>query len=505
MQTEYFKLDILSPVHVGTGDQLDPMNYLMRREPGGTVCHVLDTWKWAGDYPDSDELSDVFSGGNIPAMRSFLADKIDPDVFSLRRIAVNSERVTREYEQKMSDRGSSHQLLFNPHMTVSEKAPLIPGSSIKGAFRTAVIDWLDREKRLGLKAARAKDSRGDAYRKCLERVLGPISNNAFKQIKVGDVAGYTDSTLLVEPLEMRRKQGKSATPKNKCEVMPSRLLGNAGHCALYARISIGKFNDPADNCLTLPNGPSWSWAELARLVNEYFFKRFKDEKTKFYELPNFSKARPAIDRLEAELNGDNGQMVLRLGHYSQVESVTVTNNRPWAGKGRDDKPKPYGTTRTLADGRFPFGWVRLTPCSETEYLKGAAACEVENRAIQKRREALREKVLIERRQKLEQAHQREELARQEAEAEARRQAALAAISPEQRLLVKFDDGSIREEEVNVAYKKIDEFPEDLKPALAAKLKAYWIANKKWSKKEVGKKRWKIVRDRNQKIDGLIGE
>lgn len=24
MQTDYFKLDILSPVHIGTGDELDP-------------------------------------------------------------------------------------------------------------------------------------------------------------------------------------------------------------------------------------------------------------------------------------------------------------------------------------------------------------------------------------------------------------------------------------------------------------------------------------------------
>ena len=159
-------------------------------------------------------------------------------------------------------------------------------------------------------------------------------------------------------------------------------------------------------------------------------------------------------------------------------------------------------------GLRPFGWTVLEPlipelniqlrAEEKDFTYHEMLAEKErwdkntarlDREVQEKREAERL------RRETEEVEQRER----------ERQATIEAMSPEERLLVKFKDGSIRDEEVNIACKKIDEFPEDLKPALAARLKAYWIANKKWSKGEVGKKKWKDVRERNQKIDGLIGE
>ncbi len=62
------------------------------------------------------------------------------------------------------------------------------------------------------------------------------------------------------------------------------------------------------------------------MVNEYYLKRFQKEKIKFYGLSNFAKARPNIEKLEAELQCSAGQMILRIGHYSQVEFVTVQDN-----------------------------------------------------------------------------------------------------------------------------------------------------------------------------------
>lgn len=487
MQTEFFQLDILSPVHIGTGEQLDPMNYVMRRDNGEVVCHVLDTQSWALDYPDPDELSELFSGGNIPVMRSFLANKIDLSIYGLRRLTISSERIFQQYERSLRDQNTSNQLLFSPHITTSERVPLIPGSSLKGALRTAVIDWLDREKRLGLKAARAEDYKGKVYQKRLENVLGTITNSTFKQLKIGDATGYTDSTLLVEPLELRRKEGKSATPKNKCEVMPSRLLGRTEQSTLHIRIALGSPLQPSDKRLTLPRGPSWSWAELADLVNDYYRKRFQKEKAKFYGLPNFAKARPAIEKIEADLQTVPGQMILRVGHYSQVEFVTVRDNKPFTRKGKQGTPMPYGTTRTLANGLFSFGWVRLTPCSETDYLEGIAHREALNRASQVRREESRAQVLAERKQQLEQIRQRETLARQQAEAEQRRQAELDALSEEERPVVLLERGELNDQQVFDLYNQLDMLEPSLKKRTAIALKTIWVAQGRWRKKACSKK------------------
>lgn len=501
MQTEYFKLDILSPVHIGTGDELDPISYIMRQETGEVVCYVLNTQAWASDYADPDELSELFSRGNVPAMRGFLANRIDPAIYGLRRITVSHERIFQEYEQKLKDQRTANQLLFSPHMTVSDCVPLLPGSSIKGALRTAVIDWLDREYRLGLKAERAKDSKGVTYRKRLESVLGPITDSVFKQLKISDVTGYADSTLLVEPLEVRIKEGKTVTPKNKCEVMPSILLGKAERSVLHAKISLGSPVNPSDRCLTLRGGKAWDWPALAKMVNEYYLKRFQKEKIKFYGLSNFAKAKPAIEKLEAELQCSAGQMILRIGHYSQVEFVTVQDNNPFTKKDKQKKLLPYGTTRTLANELFPFGWVRLTPCTEDEYLAGIADREKINSATQGRREASRAKVLLDRERQLEQIRQQEEVVRQKAEAEARRQAELDALSAEERDIVLLERGELIENQIFDLFNRIDSFELQLQQRAAQILKSLWIAQKRWSKKECSPKQAVKV----SKIKKILGE
>jgi hypothetical protein len=79
------------------------------------------------------------------------------------------------------------------------------------------------------------------------------------------------------------------------------------------------------------------------------------------------------------------------------------------------------------------------------------------------------------------------------------------MSTEDRLLADLDEKNVSEEQVNIAFKTIDDFTYEKRPLLARKLKAYWIAQKSWTKKDVGNKKWKTVRARNQKIDEILGE
>ncbi|WP_054030905.1 RAMP superfamily CRISPR-associated protein [Desulfatitalea tepidiphila] len=487
MRTDFFKVDLLSPVHIGTGDELDPMSYLMRKENGAINCHVLDTNAWAREYPDPAELSTLFSGTNVPAMRGFLANHIEPALFGTRRLLIKNPKIYDEYMQKLSDQRTSHQLLFSPHTTCADRIPLIPGSSLKGSLRTAVIDWLDREKRLGLKEAREKDRKGLEYIRRLESALGPVTDSAFKQLKVGDVSGYSDSTCLVQPLELRRKQEKSATPKSMCEVLPSRLLGEEGRSILFLKIGLGSPLKAADNRLTLKNGVSWTWTELCELVTSYYRLRFEEEKTKFYGLSHFAPAKPAMESLEKEFNTAPGQMVLRVGHYSQVEFVTVRNNKPFTRKGKQGTPMPYGTTRTLADGLYPFGWIKLTPCSESEYRKGSIACEAANKASEQERIVRRRALEAERTQRLAETRDREEEAHRQAERERRQQAELEALPEDERNVLLLERGDLDEQRISALVQKIDSFDPQLQVKAAKALKELWISQKRWTKKECSKK------------------
>ncbi len=496
MQTKFFRLDVLTPVHIGTGEEVDPMSYLMRQEEGEAVCHILDTNAWAADYPDPAELCAEFSGSNIPQMRSFLAGKIDPESYGVRRIRVSDGAILAEYETKLKDQRTTNQLLLSPQMSGNGRTPILPGSSLKGALRTAVIDWLDREQGLRLK--------NSDYHKALESVLGTITDNAFKQLKISDIEGWADSTLLVEARELRRKEGKTATPKSKCEVLPGRLQGESTASTLFCKLAIGSLNQPTDQRLTLEKiKKSWDWNELAALVNAYLLPRLAAEFDKFYCQPHFARARPVVEKLRERLtNAAPGQMFLRVGHYSQIEFVTVRDNQPQTRQGKDKTPLPYGTTRTLANGVIPFGWVCLTPCSEAEYRQGVTEREAANHAAAARRVARRQEIIQARVQK--QLEEAESLRQQQqvAEAEAQRQAELAALAPVDRQLLLLSQSALNENEVIALFTSLPQLEETDRLRVARAIRDLWQADpKKWNKKECSKKQWEKV----QQLKKILGE
>ncbi len=45
-------LHILSPIHIGTGQELDPFSYVIKNE----TLYLIDLLKWMEDYPNRDEL-----------------------------------------------------------------------------------------------------------------------------------------------------------------------------------------------------------------------------------------------------------------------------------------------------------------------------------------------------------------------------------------------------------------------------------------------------------------
>ncbi|MDT8405450.1 RAMP superfamily CRISPR-associated protein [Sulfuriflexus sp.] len=495
MQTEFFRLDILSPVHIGTGDELDPMSYLMQDGAGSPFCHIIDTHAWAAEYPDPDELCTRFSGSNVPQMRKFLADNLDPEIYGTRRITITDESIFKEYLKKRDDQRTSNQLRLSPQMSSNGRAPILPGSSLKGALRTAIIDWLDREQQLGLKKNPAE------YNRKLEQALGKITDNAFKQLKIGDVEGWSDSTVLVEALEIRRKEGQTATPKSKCEALPSRMLGLAECTALYGKFLLGDWLNNNQK-LTLPGGKSWSWQELCALTNAYLLVRLDSEISKFYQQPQFAKARPLVETLRHELaTASPGTMYLRVGHYSQVEFVTVSDNQPLTRKGKQGSPLPHGTTRTLANGHFPFGWVRLTPCGEEEYRQGTFLRETANHYVAETRFERRKEIGREKAARIAEQQEKVRQAQQAAEAEALRQAELEAMSPVDRQLHQLQQGDLLEHQVIELYNGLDAMDESDRLKTARAIQGLWEKIGKWNKKECSKKQWEKV----VKLKGYLGE
>jgi len=419
MKSVFCKVEILSPVHIGSGDTVDPFHYLIDDH---RTCHFIDPGAWAADHPDPEELARQFSSGNIAEMRASMAAQIDPTAYAERSCRVVSDKIISDYESHLNTAESRNQLLLSPNLIAGGGGPLLPGSSLKGAIRTAVIDWLDQEKNLRLKESRNLREQSQN----LERFFGSISENSFQALKIADCEAACDSSLIVEARELRRNPEKAVTPKASCEILASRLLGEEGDHILNTRIVLGR-PDESGAELKLKNGEKLDWTRLCELVNAYSSQRYQEEQQKFWNREHFIQTREALQQIENQiLTPPPDSMVLKVGHYSQVEYVTVKNNRPQTRKAKDGGNLPHGTTRTLADGIYPFGWVLLTPCREAEYLLLQQQRDQRNYDLRQKREnqrehyrqvvaVQREEALRQRKKREQQQREREERLREEQE------------------------------------------------------------------------------------------
>ncbi|MFP4531460.1 MAG: hypothetical protein ACLFNS_02145 [Desulfobacterales bacterium] len=176
----------------------------------------------------------------------------------------------------------------------------------------------------------------------------------------------------------------------------------------------------------------------------------------------------------------------------------------WLRQPKTPPKKPWGTTRTLAGGEYPFGWCKLV-FPETVRAKQKdwpwpferrdleAMVAEKNKEAAKARQAAEEKIANERAAK--------ERKRREEEKKAR----LASMSPEEQLLLAFEEKTISEEQVNAIFNQLDNYPDARKLQFANAIKAYWQETGKWSKKSLSRKQWVKQREKIQKIKDVIGE
>ncbi|MCK5826060.1 MAG: type III-A CRISPR-associated RAMP protein Csm5 [Desulfuromusa sp.] len=409
----YVRLEILTPVHIGSGDTSDPLDYVIAAKEGQDYFCQIDLDSWLEDYPEQDELTKVLDGGKLPVIRKFIADNLDADIYARSSSKIISPEIAKKYRQNIANLNSPNQLLIDPAL----KNPLtggllVPGSSIKGAMRTAVIDWCDQNWNLNLNNSRNPRD----YTQILERALGTIRDSAFKQLKIGDFEAVNSASAIVTAKEKSIKAEKTnGTPKNSCEICLSAAT-EAEPQELFGRFAIGQQHLTSDAFLTCSMNHQtqhWSLPELMQLVSDFYRQRYEQEKGKFYQQSHFSLSKDVVKLLDQQFASlQENQMILRVGHYSHIEAMTITNNKPGGKKG-------FGKTRTLADGIYPFGWVKFTLCSKNEHDQYWQQKQQQEQEQARQQHQLRQAKIVQRQQQLQrQLEQQRQRQREEDERQA---------------------------------------------------------------------------------------
>ncbi len=236
--------------------------------------------------------------------------------------------------------------------TKGEVIPFIPGSSLKGAIRTAIISELAQTSKL----QKPKDIREEYEFE--SKVLGfkDGKNDPFRGLKLRDSCLQKDDTIVKEVKNVSKKDGKLQINDIQiiCEVSHSYITGKS--VEFETELSF-------DDSLFSTNFLSkvLTKEQIVKSCANFYKDKMEKEHNKFYK--NSESENYSIKLLNASL--DENSFLLRIGRFSGVESVTLDNYR---------NPRPpgnkavWGTSRNLVEGLYPMGWMMVTMSAQRQFV-----------------------------------------------------------------------------------------------------------------------------------------
>jgi CRISPR-associated protein Csm5 len=337
-------LCLLTPLHIGTGQDFDPFSYVIE----GKKLHLIDLVRWMAEFPDRDILGRMMESDNYAAVRTFIAKNIKAKDFTLASVDIDCPKLMTTYHNAIERQDPRNQVLIRPTIRNEINGhPYIPGSSIKGAIRTALANGF--VKKAGVTSADDRRNRGmPDYN---EKIFGRIMDDPMRWLKIGDVPLDDASSVIMEAQELSHNPDKTPTPKGFFEVIrSSSLTGKAVISPLS--FSLAPF---------LLHGQKVDADYTIDALNRFYVPKFREEYKKFYTLPAAERIRNVLAPVREMIESmKTNTALLRIGHFSHVECVTLDEvRRPITRRDRSGKPLPWGTTRTLANGLHPFGWAML--------------------------------------------------------------------------------------------------------------------------------------------------
>jgi len=335
------RLHLLSPVHIGTGQELDPFSYIIR---DGRLF-LIDLVKWMEMYAQKEELHNMMNSDSFSEIRSYIAGHFDlkTSVAAIRcQIPIQNNELLKAYQKAIQNKNAQNQVLIHPTIRNDLVAEAyIPGSSIKGAIRTAIADYF--AEKAGVASQDEHPRKSPAYN---QKIFGSIQNDPLRKLKIPDVSLEKDSTVIMEAKEYPLKD-KTLTPKGAVEVTKS--LCQSGESCVYPFKFLMETLDFRFENIGLQ--------ELIDILYRFYVPKYEEEYEKFFQYPKAKDIREKIQLLNqtvAEMK--TNESLIRMGHFSHVECVTLNDVR------KPQTRKGWGQTRTLANGLYPFGWAKLEFC-----------------------------------------------------------------------------------------------------------------------------------------------
>lgn len=377
------KIEPLTPIHIGTGEELTPLDYLVSQKVGESKFKNPMYFKFSSDkilarlveQKNQQQLAlfeNLSTSANMKDLQNFFNKN-----FTLDDLDYPCE-ITNGFLQKYKSNIGKDPLqnasvvnqLYRPE---GLKTPVIPGSAIKGSIRTAVLNSIlynipdvhYNELKTAFSQERNKKDFNTKIQKKLLNNYSDAKNDPFRAVQIGDATFSAKGSQIVgELFNVSFNEQKECLEKIKMQILAETIKGSL----LGGKVT-SCFNILLDNPLMKTDQikKEISIKEIQIACNEFYKTQFSNEYKKFYQncYENTDKI-VELEKVIDEVCESKDSFVIRLGRWSQVEFVTMGSDfrmpKTSINK-KTGKSKAWGTTRTLFDynGQYlPMGWCKCT-------------------------------------------------------------------------------------------------------------------------------------------------
>ena len=382
-----YRLDFtpLAPIHIGSGEDLDPTSYVLDAD---TLYEFSPSALAAAlDETARDRLLGLVDGTGgertLTRVRQFLYERREGLVAHASRAVRVATGVQELYESRIPNAAQSETKVINRFEIErvcshpGTHAPILPGSSLKGAIRTALLNQENDGRSL-------KDRENS--RQLQQRLFGYRSFEAdpMRLIHVADAMGSGNGTmdeLSADTAIVFAVNRKKITGKDRQEIRSQaehkgldqtlEVVPALRWRAFRGGLTIHRIDLRDGDRLPKP-GFRWTAQDIAKACNRFYRRQFMCEtealrKRGLVDDRWYATIRKLQTNGLEELLDSNHAFLLRVGRHSGAESVTVDsvrNIRIMTPQGQPNRWEENATTWWLAADRtdaavglLPFGWV----------------------------------------------------------------------------------------------------------------------------------------------------
>jgi len=350
------RLHVLSPIHIGCDDVYEPTSFVIDDEKKKLIEFDPLEFVKALKPQELAELSKTAAGDDLLAIFKTIKRLYKPALKG-REVEITDYLVSHykkilgmaTFDKKtVINQFTIHRTAYNSHTN----QPYIPGSSLKGAIRTAYLNAVAKVKGI----SNFKGTSDELESCLLERQEGKLrmTTDPFRMVKVSDLLPVEKVKTKIVYAINRKKQKSNRTT----------LAERGGVYQIFEIIQPGAVFDGKINI----NAPlTYSGIRLPVTADDLMasLKKFYDQL-----LEDEIKTLKGID-ISVPLKINKPAFIVSIGRHSGAEAVTIEGNRKikiMQGKNKPPKYLNHATTIWLAsdspkpqsnNGLIPFGWAVL--------------------------------------------------------------------------------------------------------------------------------------------------